>query len=584
MGLQKQSPILNHDSKVDSYAMRLSNRIRTYVSQNKILAITLLLASFFIFFRISHVDMLGDDAHYSVRSIGLVDFMFSDVEFQPTPLQWFDQMPLWARLSFHDHPLVLFIIQHFFLTIHLSIFFSKLPYALMALGTMFVTYTWIKKLFGQRVAELSAALFLLNAHFIWQGRVAFMESGVLFFISLACYYFILFLENPKKWLRFGFFLGLLVEVKFTTLFIFPAFLTYLIIKKRSFFRDVRLYYAALVAVLVVLPVVIYNVAMYSARGHFALQLARLFHQSASPWHLSGVGASSGVGFFGYFSFLGGLISYPFLVIFVLSIIYTLIFRRDALLIHLALGFFIVEDLLIGARDLYPVFAASLTAIAGYDLSQRLALKHAKLRRFFLGFAVVFSAYLLFFMARSITLFSPQNKIYAGWLQSSEPMINVGVAQMDSYLNSLIARDHSLTFLDGYGDLKLKQNNLQKYLLRLTTDELEQKQSHARIIIFDGNINWFARVWLFERRRFYQNVPIFSLNEKQILDQLSLEDYYFIKVTEDGPLDPYRTPNGEATEQNITALGIKPDLVYRNDGKVAFKIYHVSQGSIPKKYD
>src|SRR3989338_5270309 len=92
------------------------------------------LAAVFIFFRLSHVDMVGDDAHYSVRAIGLADFMFGDDFFQSTPLHWYEQTPWWAHLSFHDHPILLFLIQHFFLSLHTSIWFAKLPYAIMGVA------------------------------------------------------------------------------------------------------------------------------------------------------------------------------------------------------------------------------------------------------------------------------------------------------------------------------------------------------------------------------------------------------------------------------------------------------------------
>ena len=72
-----------------------------------------LVATFFIFCRISFVDMVGDDAVYSLRSVGYLDFMFADT--QTTSLDWFKVFPAWANLSFHDHPPLLFVIQHIFL-------------------------------------------------------------------------------------------------------------------------------------------------------------------------------------------------------------------------------------------------------------------------------------------------------------------------------------------------------------------------------------------------------------------------------------------------------------------------------------
>lgn len=553
--------------------MNILTRGKHWVKINRRLVIILLIAAVLLFYRISHVDMLGDDAHYSVRSIGLLDYMFGDDQFQSTPFQWFDRFPWWANLSFHDHPLLIFFIQHIFFKFHVSIFFAKLPYALMALGTITLTYAWTKRLWGESVALLSAALLVLNAHFIWFGRSAFMESGVLFFISLAWYYFIRFLEDNRQWWKFGLFLGLMLEAKFTTFFIVPTILVYLLIARRKLFREPKLYYAVALALVIFSPVIIYNLAMYQSTGHFGLQLARLFNQQG-PWHMSGALSNPIQGLLAAPRALAQSISIPYVILFAFSAGYLCIRRREELLFGLPIIFILLEDATIGAKDPYSIFLAPLIALALVGAWKEFGITRLR-RQIGIGGALLAGLYFLIFTINSNLTITSRGA--GGWLRAETTTRNYGMVQLDQYLNKLIATDPTLTQFDPYGFIKIKSAKLKPYLLPATNAELEKRSEHAHVILFDGNINWFARVWLFERRRFYNNIPLFSLNEENIIkEQLILDSFYFIKVTAHGPLDSELTENGDQTEQNILKLGITPDTLYRDDGQVAFKVYHVVQ--------
>ena len=83
-------------------------------SRNKIiLGLIVCLAGFFRLFRIARADMVTDAAHYAFRAIGYLDYV--SINTQTSPIVWFDFMPWWSFLSFHDHPGLVFLIQHFFL-------------------------------------------------------------------------------------------------------------------------------------------------------------------------------------------------------------------------------------------------------------------------------------------------------------------------------------------------------------------------------------------------------------------------------------------------------------------------------------
>ncbi len=57
----------------------------------------------------SHDSLYGDEPAYLVRSMGWHDSLGSNL--QSTPAQWFDSVPWWSNLSFHDHPPLVFAVN-----------------------------------------------------------------------------------------------------------------------------------------------------------------------------------------------------------------------------------------------------------------------------------------------------------------------------------------------------------------------------------------------------------------------------------------------------------------------------------------
>src|SRR3989344_7590744 len=116
----------------------------------QILVAILLLAAFLIFFRLDRVDLRTDDTIYSLRAWGYLDFL--DSQLQTTPVMWFETIPWWAKLSFHDAPPLGFILQHWFFKFFGSAtLVARLPFALAGLGSVYLLYLIGKKLYGEKV-------------------------------------------------------------------------------------------------------------------------------------------------------------------------------------------------------------------------------------------------------------------------------------------------------------------------------------------------------------------------------------------------------------------------------------------------
>lgn len=544
---------------------------RLNIPIDKKLCYILLLASFLSLFFLADADPLGDDAVYGARAIGRLDFMFA-ME-QTTPLQWFTSVPWWSRLSYHDMPPLVPFIQHIFLSIHESIFFSKLPFVLMGIGAIWLTYLWVGRLYNRKIGRYASLLLTLNALFIWATRHSFLEMGVIFFYSLAIYFFVRFLNDEKRfYLPLGVSLGLLALTKYTGLFLLPAIIGYILIRRRDLLFRKELFLSFLIFLFFLVPLVVYNVMMFKTTGHFDLQFSRLFGQD-TPWRLAGVGGGIWDNFAGIWLVLGQTSSYLFLALSSAGIVFSLIFFKKHVFLLLCLVFSIIFLIFSGTAERFVVpsvvfFVLPIALL--YDwLSARIKWRYL----FFLkSSAALIVLYLLFFVVNTHLLFFT-SPITFGFISGSARSTNLGVSQLDAFLDTLIEREQIPSGFDTYFQLKLKDRKLKKFIppsLSVTP---------AKLIVFDDNINWFSRVWLFERRAFYGGLPILSftdyLSKFTDTNGSQLSDVYFVMATGDGAIKAENSRNDNAAKMKKFFIDqeVNPELIHRRDGRIAFEIYH-----------
>lgn len=532
------------------------------------LGFILFLLSILLFSFISDTGMTGDDAVYSTRAIGRLDFMFA--EQQPTPLQWFENLPWWTNLSYHDALPVVLYTQHIFLSFHESIFFAKLPSVLFAIGTVIIIFFWCRKLWGEEVAFYSALFLTVNPFFLWAGRVSFLEMGVIFFCSLSFYFFSLFLEKQKYWLPFAIAFGLALLTKYTAMFIIPAVFYYLVSERRDIFRKKEFYYALIIILILVSPIAIYNIMMYKTTGHFDLQFSRLLGQK-SPWHLAGATGNYGANFISIFLTLGIALSYPYFIFMMGGLIIALKEIKKYFILIITLVFltlqFVFGDPGQNYLSLYTPFGAVLVAIILNYFHDRF--KKNKIRKF-----IVVSFFIYCLLLSLNTIFSISGSSIIGWTRSSATNSNSsGVYQLDDYLSHMISNERITSRFDVYRLLKPKSSALRKFML----DDEQFNKPLEQVIVYDQNINWFSRLWLFERRRFYYNLPFFSSDEfltfaPEIIKGIKV--IYFIKATNFGALDgeKYWTKTSDVIEKGFFEKQIKPKEIFGITGDVVYKVY------------
>src|SRR3989344_3666255 len=241
----------------------------------------LILAAFLRLYNLTSADVITDEALIAFRAIGYIDFFVSP--YQTTPYEWFSDTPAWVKLSFHDHPPLIFLIENlFFKVFGVNVFSLRLPFVLAVMASVILIYLIGSQLFNQKSGLLAALFLAISPYHLWISRVGLHESMVMALMLLAFYFFILSLGNQKHW-RWGIFLGLAMLSKYTAIILLPIFLVYLLISNRKILFDKKFWLAIILVILIFSPVLIYNFKLYQARGHFDLQLSFLFGQKVNEW-------------------------------------------------------------------------------------------------------------------------------------------------------------------------------------------------------------------------------------------------------------------------------------------------------------
>lgn len=223
-------------------------------------------------------EVVTDEGNYALRAIGWNDFMMSGT--LTTPWNWFmeaERLPLWTQLSFNDHPpihfLAIWISTHIF---GVNLWAVRLPSALFGVGSILLLI-FILRLDGKNIASYIAGYFLaiLPWH-VYISRHGIQESQVIFWIFL-CVWSLLKAEHHKQ-KQYWFFMlagasfGLGMMTKYSMAVVIP-FIVYMAVKNK-WHKSVAFRLSCAAAVLLMLPVTMYNFFVYRNRGHFDLQISR----------------------------------------------------------------------------------------------------------------------------------------------------------------------------------------------------------------------------------------------------------------------------------------------------------------------
>ena len=563
----------------------IENKFIPRIIKYSLLAIVVL-AFLLRFWGVWDKDMIGDEAAYSFRSVGYLDYLGTSSQTQP--VEWYKgaELPFWTKLSFHDHPPLTFIIQNVFFKIFGdSLWSARLPSALFGSLSVIFIYLIVSILFsGTGLGLLAAFLFSINNGLIEITRTALMEPILLFLILVNIYSFLRLVITPIRsdiegkrlpvgrqgnpglswWLFFGLTLGLAFLTKYTAIFLPPLYFVYLVLFERKIFEDYRLYLSLFLALLIFSPVLFYNYFLFQATGHFDLQLSYFLGQATPEW--SGLLGKTQEGFSNIGRNLLGTFGLIDLVIFLGGFIYSVYYfiktrNRGILFIFLYLIVLTLFLIKIGSATRFLILYSPVFIISS-ALFIRFLWEFDQKRESILlkAVAVILVVSGLFFSIRENLVRNDRN--------------NFGIAGLDNFLVKEID-DINSAFLP-----RTDNDHLNSIIEKTISNNINTGIQQAVLIVYNDNIAITTLQWIVYRRFFYHALPFYYV--ENFIDTINKNPQelkgvlvYFIQSTQNTLLNPFKKDKivGDTFEKNLIQQGSVPvKIVYGNNNLEMFKIY------------
>ncbi len=551
------------------------------------LILILILAGAVRFFNLTAPDMTTDDTLNSFRSIGYLDYLAAE-NTQSTPVSWFSEKQWWQGLSFHDHPPLNFIIQYgFFKMFGDTVLAARLPFVLAGIISAWLLFLICQKRYGQTTALISAAtLAVLNYH-VWISRIGYLESLVILWLLLAWYFFEKTALHKNYYWALGLALGLGLTTKYTFAFIGPVFLIYLLVYRRSEFKKLSLYLTAIPIIILLFPVGIYNVMLFITRGHFDAALSSILGQQPDDYAALTrmVGQASA-------NFIPTLVDQLSLWSLALTIggfilmAVQLIKRRKAIEPYfIPIGYTILAILsfvLIGAHDRFvSVLTPMIALVIGLTISKiitRVSNPKAKTTIWLLV-----AIYIIFEGLFSINTQTQAKPIgYDRITYAHYRPRFVGYKQLDDYLGKKVGASRPNKLMPFH-----EVPQIVKYQEKLFAEQTDNPSPDQTLIVFDDRIDWFATIWLFERRKLYdlQNAGSINTflqalwkNDPKYFANLGFTKIIFIfgvnELLTDNTNNQELTNTINTLEQDLIRSNYQPFELKNPQDQIAFRIYEV----------
>ncbi|KKS38106.1 MAG: hypothetical protein A3G49_00110 [Candidatus Sungbacteria bacterium RIFCSPLOWO2_12_FULL_41_11] len=545
-----------------------------------ILAAIIFLAAVLRLWGIGAGDPVGDEVLYAFRAVGLLDYDVA--EFQTTPLQWFDgNIPWWTKLSFHDHPPLVFLIQHFFIKIFgENIFAFRFSAALFGIASVYLIYKLGALLFSPLVGIISALILAVSSNHILISRVGLQEPYVIFFLLLFSYALVRSLKNDNFLWLVGLSMGLGFLTKYTLIFItVPVLFIYFIIFRREYFWNKKFWMNIILAILIFSPVLIYNFGLYRAVGHFDFQFSYIFGQHPEVWKTAPGKEEAGTILDRIRNFLPNLIqsnSWLFLLMSFLGL--SALFKSRFLLVSLVFLVFLIAGF-IGPQMRFLSMLVPFLALGIGFLIYSVYQQFPKLKTTIIYF---FAAFIIFEIVYSVN----SQLIYASkgpspWFYSQKlryENYNWGFAELGKYLDrELSGKMPAFVFDARYKFIEALQAK--------TVALRKQKgaEPYPALIIYDGNMLNGPQIWYLDRLQIYHGWPVLKTEDYQSFLAQNGQDYftkagfnyfYFIAMTQNVPLKkPERlTETGGLFEKELLSRGYSSVFLYNKKGIEVFRIY------------
>ncbi len=557
-----------------------------------LLFLILLLASSLRIYGLSRSDTLSDEVLYGFRAVAMLDF--DEAADQTTPLEWFDpNIPFWTHLSFHDHPPLVFLIQHASISIFgESNFGMRFPSALFGVASIYFLYLIGSLLYSRRVGLLASALLSVTISHVFISRAGLQESFVIFFLLVTIYFLLKALRKENYFILAGIFFGLGLLTKYNTFILAPIFLTYLLICRRDLIINKKLLVGALLSLLIFSPVIIYNIKLYQARGHFDFQLSYVLNQPHPEWQIE---PGKEIGSLGdriknYLPELFTANSWLFVSLFfaaLISFIWSLFQKpKETLSRHsflmIAMTFLALLMLVIGPSTRFlsmitPFFALTISVFL-YNLYQISAswriIGREKIALSLLSLVLIFE---IVYSINTQILYYPKGSRFWTWSEVRFDNYNWGYNNLADYLaRELAGKMPEFAFDQKYKFIE----NIHGAALKVAAGQ--KLEPYPALIVYDSNMQTAAQLWVLDRLQIYHAWPVIktetylSILKENGLDYFTRQGFkyfYFIRPTDNVTQKrDHLTDTGKYFEENLKAGGKTPIVVRNLRGDEAFHVY------------
>lgn len=573
----------------------------------------LILAATLRIYGLERGDTVNDEIFYAFRAIGPLDF--DKAETQKTPLEWWDsrqqaadgrldgqvRIPWWTSLSFHDHPPLVFWVQHVFIKIFGENNFAfRFPSALLGVASVYLVYLIGCQLFFPRAGLMAAALIAVTLNNVYIARTGMQEPYIIFFMLLASYLFLKAMKNDTYLIWTGIALGLGFLAKYNAFILVPILFTHLLFYKREYFKNKKFWLGVLLTILIFSPVIFYNVMLYRAVGHFDFQISHIIGQVPEGWREA---PGKEIGTLGdrIKNFIPRLIashSWLFLILFGTS----LLFLRNAFL-FLVLGFLFLLLLLVSPSYrfltmLTPWMALGVGAFlqaGGHYLRAGLMRKAGKVlakgeralphhperarwaseesdrimpNGLFVAIIAITTVFEIFYSYNNQIAYYPKGP--EPWMASKirYENYNWGYNELGKFLEEeLKNKMPAFTFRARYQFIEELQDK------SLQNAEEDGFEPYPALFVYYGNFDEGGRLWNLDRLNIYRGWPIISLetyfqylqeNGFDYYDRVGFQYHYFIVASN----------IVEPPELRQLIGSFNPILIKNPRGDTVFKIYKI----------
>ncbi len=583
---------------INKFWQKIKSEKKIFIS----LSLILFLGAGLRFYHISWHDSYLDETVLAFRAIEMIDYDAAPQ--QPTPWQWFEEVPWWAHLSFHDHPVFFFLLQNLSIKIFgVTLFAVRFPSILAGLASIVMIFLVGKKLFGKKVGLLSAALLAVNSYNLFVSRLGLQESVVILLILASFYFLLQTKDNSKNWLWFWLCFGVGIITKYTILVIMPILLWYILLFKIKFYKDKNFWQGLIVFFLVTAPSSIYNLALYNSRGHFDFQLSAAFGQNVPEWQVR-LGRNLVGGLetrFTYFfaamhyatNLLFGLLTvvsiwvvsarllFSSKIITKLAKIKKLDINKNLLFLFGSTFIFYLWFFVIGSN--YR-FVSMIVPFFILLISFTLMRVSEFFRNFKFGKVVSFAVLSIIFLVEflfsynSFLRLDSWGVVNITYAQINEETQNFGFNEVGEYLEDIL--ENRVTYFAGQAEYQ--------FLADLQTKRIKEKIKKGDkplpiVIIFEKDLKFLPSLWYFQRHLIYDGWPVLSDIEFADITNETFDKFYkeqgvekFIYIAADNEellrKVPNRRDSGLLLENYLKEREIIPKKINKKNGEKAFLIY------------